>query len=62
MEFLKPPMYEWFYNEDYDAVVALTTITTHIYVYLGRFSGANASGALTIPSTFIAPSASPMLP
>ena len=51
MEFcLEPLVHEWFYDKECDAVMASTTITIPVYVYLGRFHGANGSNALAIPA------------
>ena len=60
--FLEPPIHEWFYDEKRDVVVASTTITSHVYVYLDHFYGAATSGALTIPIPHATPSTSLMHP
>ena len=63
---MEPLVPEWFYDEEHDAVVASTTTTTRIYVYLGHFRGVDTSTALAIlatsPAAYVAPSASPMHP
>ena len=36
---MDPPEYEWYYNADEEAIVAMTTIVVHTYFYLGRMHG-----------------------
>ena len=49
MEFLlEPPVHERFYDEEKEAMVASTTITSRIYVYLSRFYGTATTSAPAI--------------
>ena len=52
MEFLiDPPDYKSFYDSEYDVIVALTTTTARIYVYLYCSHDVDVSGAPVIPAT-----------
>ena len=63
---MDPPNYEWFYDLKHDAIMAMTTITTRIYVYLGCFHDTSFSSALSVltasPAALPAPSADPVQP
>ena len=43
-----PPIVEWYYNADHDAVVVATTNTAYIILYLGRLDATVAPLAPTL--------------